>query len=72
MLAEKPAFEKLLRDQLERLVEEFADSCPREQVERMAHLAIADFADARVKDYVPLFVYRDVKSRLREGGPSAN
>ena len=66
MLAEKPSIENLLKDQVDRLVTEFPHTYSREDVERYARLSLAQFEGARITDFVPIFVYRDVKQRLRD------
>ena len=66
MLAEKPSLENLLKDQVDRLVAEFPHRYSREDVERYARLSLAQFEGARITDFIPIFVYRDVKLRLRD------
>ena len=66
MRAEKPTLDTMLNDQVDRLAAEFTNRYPREEIERYARLSLAQFEGARVTDFIPIFVYRDVKLRLRD------
>ncbi len=66
MLAEKVSLESMVDDQVERLAAEFTNRYPREEIERAARLSLAQFEGARITDYIPIFVYRDVKQRLSD------
>ena len=66
MLAENASLESIVGDQVDRLVAEFANRYPREEIERHARVALAQFEGARITDFVPIFVYRDVKQRLQD------
>ncbi len=66
MLAEKVSLESMVDDQVERLAAEFTNRYPREEIERAARLSLAQFEGARITDYIPIFVYRDVKQHLSD------
>ena len=66
MLADKPTLETLLNGQVDRLVAEFTDRYSRQDVERHARVALAQFEGARITDYIPIFIYRDVKAMLQD------
>jgi hypothetical protein len=51
-------------DVQERLVQEFADVMPPETVERCLRESLQAYQDARISDFVPLFVHRETRERL--------
>ena len=68
MTAEKPRIDREVRVQVDRLVEEDDGQHRREEIERLAIETEAEFADAPIQQYVPNLVYKEVKTRLVEGG----
>ena len=53
-------------DLQKQLVEEFDGKVDRDVVEQSLRLAIDSYASARIRDFVPLFVYRETRERLRQ------
>lgn len=47
------------------LCDEFAGTCPRDMVERCARESFDEFREARITMYVPIFVYRITRERLK-------
>jgi arsenate reductase len=60
-----PATQNFIRRGIERLRDEFRGIFSHETIQRFVDEAIASLADARVKDFVPLFVNRFARERLR-------
>jgi hypothetical protein len=63
-----PALDGALRAHVERLVAEFAHRYSREQIERRVVRCASRYADAHITAFVPLLVYRDVRSALSDNG----
>jgi arsenate reductase len=59
------ATQNFIRRGIERLRDEFRGIFSHETIQRLVDEAIASLADARVKDFVPLFVNRFARERLR-------
>ena len=53
-----------VNDVQQQLVREFAGALPPDTVERCLQESYNAFRDARVSDFVPLFVHRQTRSRL--------
>ncbi len=60
-----PTTQNFIRKGIERLREEFRGIFSHETIQRFVDEAMASLADARVRDYVPLFVNRFARERLR-------
>ncbi len=60
-----PTTQNFIRKSIERLREEFRGIFSHETIQRFVDEAMASLADARVRDYVPLFVNRFARERLR-------
>lgn len=60
-----PATQNFIRRGIERLREEFRGIFSHETIQRFVDEAIASLGDARIKDFVPLFVNRFARERLR-------
>ena len=67
MTAEQPGFDRVVRTQVDRLIEAHQDEHSPEEIERLAHESVADLEDAPIQTYVPNLVYNDVKNKLVEG-----
>jgi hypothetical protein len=63
MSSEDPV-SKRINDAVQRLVEEFKGTIPREIVMRSAKEAMGAYQDARISDYIPLLVYRSTREQL--------
>jgi arsenate reductase (thioredoxin) len=60
-----PATQNFIRRGIERLRDDFRGIFSHETIQRFVDEAIGSLADARVKDFVPLFVNRFARERLR-------
>ena len=60
-----PATQNFIRKGIERLRDEFRGIFSHETIQRFVDEAMTSLADARVKDFVPLFVNRFARERLR-------
>jgi hypothetical protein len=57
--------EQQVRAVIDRLTEEFAGKVPPDMVEHCTRDALAPLEDARVTTYLPVFVYRHARERIR-------
>ena len=53
-------------DLQKQLVEEFGGKVDRHVVEQSLQAAMDSYASARIRDFVPLFIYRETRERLRQ------
>jgi hypothetical protein len=66
MAARKPALDRQVQVQVERIVDEGTRGCPPEEIERLAQEAAERHKGAPVQQYVPNLVYHEVKTKLSE------
>ena len=57
-LSSAPSLEQRIQDLNNQLAAEFQGKYSKEEIQRIAQEALASLKDARVKDFVPLFVAR--------------
>ena len=61
--------DKLIKDPLpglcQRLAHEFDGAVPREEIDQAAEEALKELDDARIREFVPIFAWRNARASLR-------
>ena len=59
-----PNLEQCINDINEQLASEFRGRYTKEEIQRVAQETFTHLEDAKIKDFVPLFVARETRARL--------